>query len=91
MKDINRTVTTDASKMVAPTDPTVSKQLYKVMDALAALTIDLHCEPHIPDETLVISAAKSRDACEALDSASDTIKELMAKFGAKATGGRPEH
>jgi hypothetical protein len=56
----------------------VSKELYKVMDALAALKIDLECEPHIPGEALVLSATRSRDACAALVSAVTAMKKLAA-------------
>ena len=56
----------------------VSKELYKVMDALAALKLDLECEPAIPGDVLVLSAAKSRDACAALASAMTSIKKLAS-------------
>ncbi len=54
----------------------VSKELYNVMDALAALKLDLECEPHIPGDVLVLSATRSRDACAALGSAMTSIKKL---------------
>jgi hypothetical protein len=41
----------------------MAKELYNVMDALAALKIDIECEPHIAGEVLMLSANKSRDAC----------------------------
>ena len=56
----------------------VSKELYKVMDALAALKLDLECEPHIPGEVLVLSATRSRDACVALGAAMTSIKKLAS-------------
>ena len=56
----------------------VSKELYKVMDALAALKIDLECEPHLPGDAMVLSATRSRDACAALVSAMTAIKKLAA-------------
>ena len=64
----------------------VSKELYKVMDALAALKIDLECEPHIPGDALVLSATTSRDACAALVSAMTAIKKLVAMLD-----GEPRH
>ena len=64
----------------------VSKELYKVMDALAALKLDLECEPSIPGDVLVLSAAKSRDACAALASAMTSIKKLASMLG-----GEPRH
>jgi len=54
----------------------LSRELYNVMDALAALKIDLECEPQIPGDTLVLSASKSRDACAALVSATASIRKL---------------
>ena len=59
-------------------DLEVSKELYKVMDALAALKIDLECEPHLPGDAMVLSATRSRDACAALVSAMTAIKKLAA-------------
>jgi hypothetical protein len=56
----------------------VSKELYNVMDTLAALKIDLECEPQIPGEALVLSATRSRDACGGLVSAMTSIKKLAA-------------
>jgi hypothetical protein len=56
----------------------VSKELYKVMDALAVLKIDLECEPHLPGDAMVLSATRSRDACAALVSAMTAIKKLAA-------------
>jgi hypothetical protein len=64
----------------------VSRELYNVMDALAALKLDLECEPAIPGDVLVLSAAKSRDACAALASAMTSIKKL-----ASVLGGEPRH
>ena len=37
----------------------VSKELYNVMDALAALKLQLECEPDIPGDVLVVSASSS--------------------------------
>ena len=59
-------------------DPNIGRELYKVMDALVALKVDLSCDPHISGETLVLSAEKSRDACDALETASTSIKRLAA-------------
>jgi len=62
-------------------DTNIGKELYNIMDALVALKVDLDCDPHIPGETLVLSAEKARDACQALASASDSIKQLVAALG----------
>ena len=61
----------------------VSRELYKVMNALAALKIDLECEPHIPGDALVLSATKSRDACAALASAMTAMKKLVPMLDGK--------
>jgi len=65
----------------------IGKELYKIMDALVALKVDLSCDPHVPGETLVLSADKSRDACEALDSAFASIRNLAAAFNGGGVGG----
>ena len=72
-------------------EPKIEKELYQVMDALAALKIDLSCDPEIPGESLVLSAAKARDACEALDSATTSIKKLAATLNGEDPGGEPVH
>jgi hypothetical protein len=59
-------------------EPDIGRELYKVMDALVALKVELSCDPHIPGEALVLSAEKARDACEALESASESIKHVAA-------------
>jgi hypothetical protein len=65
----------------------IGRELYNIMDALVALRIDLKCDPYIPGEVLVLSAEKARDACEALDSASTSIKLLAAALeGGEAAG-----
>ena len=69
----------------------IGKELYKVMDALVALKIDLSCDPHIPGEALALSADKARDACEALETASASIKHLAAALNGGAVGGEPPH
>ena len=56
------------------------------MDALVALKIDLSCDPHIPGEALVLSAEKAREACEALESASASIKHLAAALNGGGVG-----
>jgi hypothetical protein len=61
-----------------------SKELYNVMDALAALKVDLECEPHIAGDVLVLSATKSRDACAALASAMASIKKLAVMLDGKS-------
>jgi len=72
-------------------DPNIGEELYKVMDALVALRLDLECDPEIPGETLVLSAEKARDACDAIESATESIKHLAATFGDDAPGEDPLH
>ena len=70
-------------------DRKIDRNLYKVMDALVALKVDLSCDPHVPGETLVLSADKARDACEALETASASIKDLVSDLG--GAGDKPRH
>ena len=72
-------------------EPDIGRELYKVMDALVALKIDLSCDPHIPGEALVLSAEKARDACEALETASESIKHLAAALDAGGVGDESRH
>jgi len=72
-------------------DPNIGKELYKIMDALVVLKIDLKCDPHIPGQTLVLSADKARDACEALETASASIKNLAAALNGSQGGNAPTH
>lgn len=69
----------------------LSRELYNVMDALAALKIDLECEPHIPGDTLVLSASKSRDACAALVSATASIRKLADMLDGREFDDRYPH
>ena len=67
-------------------EPDIGRELYKVMDALVALKVELSCDPHIPGEALVLSAEKARDACEALDIASTSIRHLAAALNGGGNG-----
>jgi hypothetical protein len=78
-------------KKAAQMDTNIGKELYKIMDALVALKIDLKCDPCIPGEILVLSADKARDACEALESASASIKHLVAALNGRLSGSAPPH
>jgi hypothetical protein len=68
-------------------DPNIRRDLYQVMDALVALKVDLKCDPCIPGETLVLSADKARDACDALETAASSIKDLAVALEREA----PKH
>jgi hypothetical protein len=72
-------------------EPDIERELYKVMDALVALKVDLSCDPHIPGEALVLSAEKARDACEALESASASIKHVAAALNGGGAGDASRH
>jgi hypothetical protein len=72
-------------------EPKIRQELYRVMDALVALKIDLSCDPHIPGESLVLSATKARDACEALHSATASIKQLAAALNGETPSEGSRH
>jgi hypothetical protein len=67
-------------------DTDIGRELYNIMDALVALKIDLDCDPHVPGDTLILSADKARDACEALESASASLRQLVAALDDRESG-----
>ena len=69
----------------------IGRELYSIMDALVALRIDLKCEPHLSGETLVLSAERARAACEALDAASASLRQLLVRIDGGDLIGRPRH
>jgi hypothetical protein len=69
----------------------IGKELYDVLDALVALRIELNCDPCTPGEVLVLSAARARAACEALDAADASIREIVAHLGGGNPGLLPRH
>ena len=68
----------------------IGRELYNIMDALIALKIDLDCDPYVSGETLVLTADKARDACHALETASASLKQLVAALGDEG-GLLPKH
>jgi hypothetical protein len=72
-------------------EPKIRQELYRVMDALVALKIDLSCDPHIPGESLVLSATKARDACETLHSATASIKQFAAALNGETLSEGSKH
>jgi hypothetical protein len=74
-------------------DRNIGKELYNIMDALVALKIDLTCDPRFSGEMLVLSASKARDACEALEVASTSLKHLAAALngGLGELAPKPNH
>jgi hypothetical protein len=75
-----------AAKKGHAMEPKVSHELYNIMDALAAIKMDLTCETHTPGETLVLSAAQARGACKALEAASASITKIRAVLQGKDAG-----
>ena len=69
----------------------IGKELYDVVDALVALRIDLKCDPHVSGEILVLSAQRARAACEALDAASASIRQILAHIGGGDSSGSRRH
>jgi hypothetical protein len=68
----------------------------RVLDALAALSIRLSCHCDVAPDTLVLNAAKVKEACEAIDDAVDALKRILAVTDANGTsilvegaGGKP--
>ena len=72
-------------------DPEIGKELNRIMDALVALRLDLQCDPHIAGDALVLSAEKARNACEALNVASVSLRHLVTEFGESGCGANPLH
>jgi hypothetical protein len=54
----------------------ISYELYNIMDALAAIKMDLRCEKHIAGETVMLSAAQARGACKALETAAASVEKI---------------
>jgi hypothetical protein len=69
-----------------PTQVTAA-EVAKVLDDLAALSIDLSCHCDVPPHTLVLPASKVREACDAIDDAVSSLKRILAI--ASATGSAP--
>ena len=54
-----------------------AEEAAKVLDALAAVSIDLSCHCSVPPHTLVLSAAKVQDACSKIDDAVGALKKIL--------------
>ncbi len=59
----------------------------KILDDLAALSIDLSCHCDVPPHTLVLPASKVREACDAIDDAVASLKRILSI--AAASGNSP--
>ena len=57
-----------------------------ILDSLAALSQDLCCYKGQPREALVLSAGKTQDACEALEAAVASLREIL-EIASDAGGG----
>ena len=57
-----------------------------VLDSLAALSQDLRCHKSTTRETLVLSAGKTQDACDAIEAAVAALREIL-EIASDAGGG----
>jgi hypothetical protein len=57
----------------------MTTELYKVMDMLVALKLDLHCEAHVAPEAMIMPAHKARAACDAIEGSLRALKGLIAQ------------
>ena len=53
------------------------KEAGKVLDALAAISVQLSCHANAPPHTLVLSATKVRETCDAIDEAVASLKKIL--------------
>jgi hypothetical protein len=61
-------------------------EVTKVLDDLAALSIDLSCHCDVPPHRLVLPAVKVREACEAIDDAVASLKRILAMTATNGIG-----
>ena len=62
-------------------------EVCKVLDALAALAVDLTCDCDVPPDTMILSAQKTRDACVAIEEAVVALRNILEV--SVAAGGGP--
>jgi hypothetical protein len=62
-------------------------EVCKVLDALSALAMDLSCHCDVPPETLILSAQKTREACDAIEEGVAALKSILQI--SEAAGGGP--
>jgi len=70
--------------MTATTD--TAAEVCRVLDALAALSVDMSCDCDVPPDTLILSAKKTRDACAAIDEAVAALRKIL-QISVAAGGG----
>jgi hypothetical protein len=63
-----------------------SIEVGKILDSLAVLGADLKCADDVPDDTLVLNAQKTRNACAALAEAVAALKQIL-QISVEAGGG----
>ena len=61
----------------------------KVLDALAALSLDLACHCDVPPHTMILPASKVREACDAIDEAVAALRRILAIADASGGGSLP--
>ena len=61
-------------------------EVCKVLDALAALAVDLTCDCDVPPDTLILSAQKARDACAAIEEGVTALRNIL-QISVEAGGG----
>ncbi len=62
-------------------------EVCKVLDALSALAMDLSCHCDVPPDTLILSAQKTRQACDAIEEGVSALKSIL--HISEAAGGGP--
>ena len=69
-------------------NPTTAQALEvcKVLDALSALSVDLSCHCDIPPDTLILSAKRTRDTCNAIDEGVAALRSIL-QISVAAGGG----
>ncbi|MEP7207349.1 MAG: hypothetical protein ABI920_10455 [Casimicrobiaceae bacterium] len=55
----------------------ISVEVCKVLDALAALSVDIACEDAVPGDQLVLPASRVRETCAAIHSAIAALKKIL--------------
>ena len=61
-------------------------EVCKVLDALAALAVDLSCDCEVAPDTLILSAQKTRDACAAIEESVTALRNIL-QISVAAGGG----
>ena len=70
------------------TDATAD-QVSKVLDAFSALAIDLSCHCDVPPDTLILSAHRTRQACDAIKEGVAALKAILHISEAAGGGSIP--